>query len=170
MCADGVEAVASVRGVIDVVVQDDQLARLFPSHSARNHRSTRCRKMLLIFCTPKINFIKMEKKPRILKMTIKREFFDAIRSGSKKKEYRDYSPYWKSRLTNMDKTGKMLDMRGYDIVRFRNGYNPNSPVMDVEYIKTERYKLPNAPWFGTDEERYGFAIVLGNVVSVHNLS
>ncbi len=40
---------------------------------------------------------------RILKTTLKREFFDAIYRGEKTEEYRDLSDFWMSRLQQRSK-------------------------------------------------------------------
>ena len=61
-------------------------------------------------------------KLRILRLTLKREYFARIVGGKKKKEYRKRTDYWKTRLEG----------REYDIVRFRNGYTADVPEMDVE--------------------------------------
>ena len=67
-------------------------------------------------------------KKVILNLTLERQWFDEIAIGKKRKEYREYKPYWKSRLEG----------RKYDIVRFRNGYGPKVPEMDVEYLGVSR--------------------------------
>lgn len=61
--------------------------------------------------------------PRILHLTLKKKWFDMIASGVKKEEYREMKPYWHTRLTG----------RGYDVIRFRNGYAKDSPTLTVEY-------------------------------------
>jgi hypothetical protein len=60
----------------------------------------------------------------ILHLTLKREWFDQIARGEKKKEFRQYEPYWKKRLEG----------RKYDAILFRNGYASNAPEMLVEYL------------------------------------
>lgn len=62
-------------------------------------------------------------KDRILHLTLHREYFAQIADGSKREEYRDRTAYWKARLEG----------RSYDIIRFRNGYGPAVPEMDVEW-------------------------------------
>jgi hypothetical protein len=62
-------------------------------------------------------------EPRILQLTLKQEFFAKIVGGKKKFEYREVKGHWKTRLEG----------REYDIVRFRNGYVPDVPEMDVEF-------------------------------------
>ncbi len=61
--------------------------------------------------------------PKILHLTLHREWFDLIRSGEKTEEYRDETSYWDSRLEGKD----------YDLIRFVNGYGKNRPFMVVEF-------------------------------------
>lgn len=59
----------------------------------------------------------------ILHLTLYREHFANIVAGTKKTEYRDCSPFWRSRLAN----------RKYDLIQIRNGYAKNAPEMLVEF-------------------------------------
>lgn len=75
-------------------------------------------------------------------LTIKKKWFDLIKSGYKKEEYREIKPYYDSRLPKefgMFKEGNKL-VKGYTYptqdlskqqVKFRNGYNHNSPCINV---------------------------------------
>jgi hypothetical protein len=63
-----------------------------------------------------------------LHMTLKREWFDQIAAGTKKKEYRAQKPYWESRLMG----------RRYDEIIFRNGYGTHVPEMRVEFLGVTR--------------------------------
>ena len=62
-----------------------------------------------------------------LKIIIKGEYFDQIKAGTKKIEYRDITPFWTSRLYNNGKK------REYDNIEFINGYNKDARRMIVEY-------------------------------------
>ena len=64
----------------------------------------------------------MKVSPRTLQLTLKREYFAQIVEGTKHIEYREYKPYWKSRLEG----------KKYEQIHFRNGYSKNPPEMDVE--------------------------------------
>ncbi len=57
-------------------------------------------------------------------LTIKRQWFDMIVSGKKKEEYRNINPYYQSRLEHF------VD-RSTAYVRLKNGYNSNSPYVDL---------------------------------------
>ena len=61
--------------------------------------------------------------PRVLRLTLKKRWFEMIASGVKKEEYRELKPYWHKRLLNKD----------YDMICFRNGYAKDSPRVTVEY-------------------------------------
>ena len=75
-----------------------------------------------------------------------------ILSGQKKEEYREIKPYWVKRLVN----------REYDIIRFRNGYNPDSPAFDIEYNGVYR-GLGNSEWGAPGYPVY--ILRLGNIIN-----
>lgn len=90
---------------------------------------------------------------KILHLTLKKEYFDAIARGEKKVEYRNYNIYWKKRLME-----KHIYYRRFDEVWFRNGYSKNSPFMRVE-------------WKGIDiviDIHSYFVIHLGDVLEINN--
>ncbi len=60
---------------------------------------------------------------KILHLTLKKKWFDLIKSGEKKVEYREKKPYWEKRIE-----GKL-----FDSILFRNGYSKDSPSMLVEF-------------------------------------
>ena len=41
--------------------------------------------------------------PAVLKLTVKKEWFDLIKSSKKQEEYREIKPYWVERLTQISK-------------------------------------------------------------------
>ena len=65
---------------------------------------------------------------KVLHLTLKKKWFDLIRSGEKKYEYRQDKPYWRKRLVDENGEGKH-----FDVVRFKNGYGKESPTMLVEF-------------------------------------
>lgn len=89
----------------------------------------------------------------ILRVVIKREYFNQIISGEKKEEYRKLSDYWASRLVN----------RKYDFVEFINGYKKDAPRALVEYNGYEIKEIRH-PFFGNEPVRV-FAIKLGGILS-----
>jgi len=58
---------------------------------------------------------------RVLHLTLKKQWFDMVESGEKLEEYREIKPYWDVRLA-----------KNYDVIKFRNGYSKDSPVIIIE--------------------------------------
>lgn len=56
---------------------------------------------------------------RILRLIVKKIYFDQIKSGEKRIDYRVFKPYWISRLWG----------KKYDAVEIKNGYRKDSPRM-----------------------------------------
>lgn len=92
----------------------------------------------------------MEK--RILHLTLKKKWFDLIKSGEKTVEYRTVKEYWTCRLLDESSNVKV-----YDEIYFKNGYSKDCPFMRVE-------------WLGVKKEQFGrelcYAIKLGKVLEV----
>lgn len=76
----------------------------------------------------------------MLILPIKRKWFDMIKSGEKKEEYREIKPYWSKRLNNeFDKMLKSIipsnverDLRKYPqwlTVVFKNGYSRKCSII-----------------------------------------
>ena len=98
----------------------------------------------------------MNEEKKILHLTLKKEWFARIASGEKVEEYREWKPYWATRLAG-SMSGAMAVYHGdddrwnkYDIVRFKNGYHKKAPQLDVEcagiYLGKGRPE-----WGGTDK-------------------
>lgn len=66
---------------------------------------------------------------RILHLTLKKKWFDLIKSGEKKIEYREKKPYWKKRFFKNDGA----ELKPFDFVIFTNGYRKDSPKIKVEW-------------------------------------
>ena len=96
----------------------------------------------------------------ILHLTIKKKWFDLIASDKKKIEYREYKPYWVTRLYG----------KHFDEIHFRNGYGKKSPVMVTEC--TGMAVIPPdggylcAPENGEILNGYQFAIGIGRIKSI----
>jgi len=76
----------------------------------------------------------------MLTLPIKKKWFDMIKSGEKKEEYREIKPYYTSRFLFDDtfdgtKTGRTLYSRMELILR--NGYSSNSPKIKCN-VKIEK--------------------------------
>ena len=73
----------------------------------------------------------------VLVLPIKRKWFDMIKSGEKKEEYREIKPYYDNRIGNAvagisfkhchpDFIKKLENNKEFDVI-FRNGYSYDSP-------------------------------------------
>lgn len=99
---------------------------------------------------------------RVLHLTLKKKWFDLIASGKKVHEFREDKPYWRKRLATSEGIGKE-----FDIVRFRNGYSKNAPVMDVEskgisFTHPKWFTFKNGEFFDCDV----IVISLGKVLRI----
>ena len=66
----------------------------------------------------------LDEPVRILRLTLKRKWFDMISSGVKKEEYREIKPWILSRLQG----------KAYDVVEFSNGYGKHVPKVTLKYL------------------------------------
>jgi len=92
---------------------------------------------------------------KTLFLTIKKEYFDQIKRGAKKSEFREYKPFWIKKLMNADGS-----FQSYDFVLFRNGYHPDAPKLLVKFNGT-RVKKERQGWFRS--VKY-FEIKLGEII------
>ena len=73
----------------------------------------------------------------MLTLPIKKKWFDMIKSGEKKEEYREIKPYYNSRFKK-----NCIKEIYYNPIReiiFRNGYSKNSPSIKCKVEITEGY-------------------------------
>ncbi len=78
---------------------------------------------------------------KILHLTLKKKWFDLIKSGEKTTEYREIKDYWKKRLVTITNKrvlcpnfiGHPFSFNEFDKIKFRNGYSRDSPQMIVEF-------------------------------------
>ena len=94
---------------------------------------------------------------RVLRLTLKKKWFDMIASGEKREEYREQGKWIDSRV-NANKE--------YDVVEFKNGYGKNAPICVVEY---RGYDVkPGFPAWGAESGKRYKVIYLGRVLSLSN--
>lgn len=67
---------------------------------------------------------------KILDLVLKKQWFDLIKNGNKREEYREIKSYWTKRLMNSDNTFK-----NYTHVKFRCGYSNNFIIYRIESIE-----------------------------------
>jgi hypothetical protein len=81
-------------------------------------------------------------KDKVLRLTLKKKWFDMIASGEKKEEYREVKDYWMKRIAGIkgcgtsynftllrDKENRCLD---FDYIEFKNGYSKHAPTLVVK--------------------------------------
>ena len=94
---------------------------------------------------------------RVLRLTLKKKWFDMIASGEKHEEYREQGKWIDSRV-NANKE--------YDVVEFKNGYGPHVPCCLVKYLGYD-WTTGNPAWGAVPGKLYK-VIRLGRVISRHN--
>ena len=99
----------------------------------------------------------MTATPRILRLTLKRKWFDMIASGEKREEYRVPGPWILSRLEGKE----------YDRIEFKNGYGKDVPTMEVEYLGW-KVSFGRRGWGGGSTTGPFATIMLGRVLSLKN--
>ncbi len=93
---------------------------------------------------------------KVLHLTLKKKWFDMIASGEKKEEYREIKSYWYKRLVD-------INFKKFDVVKFRNGYSPNSPTITLEFKRCDIAK--GNPEWGAEQGRRYFVITLGEILN-----
>ena len=80
----------------------------------------------------------------MLTLTIKKKWFDMIKSGEKKEEYREIKPYWTKRFYNnlydikiVDNITKINIFEAQGTVIFKNGYQKDAPQIKC-FINLEK--------------------------------
>lgn len=83
---------------------------------------------------------------KILYLTLKKKWFDLIKSGEKRIEYREVKPYWTKRFFDRDGL-----MKYFDEIHFRNGYGKDKPLLITE-------------WWGMIELDGMYEILIGDII------
>lgn len=99
----------------------------------------------------------------VLHLNLKRQWFNLIKSGEKKEEYREIKPYWNGRLCPyVTIKGKYYHPKDVQIC-FSNGYSKNR---DQFFIECEGVKVGEGrkDWGAVENEQY-YVILLGDIVS-----
>lgn len=79
-----------------------------------------------------------------------------ILSGDKKEEYREIKGYWEKRLFEGG------EPRRFDRIEFVNGYSPDSPRFEVEYLGVS-VRQGREEW-GAEKGKEYFVLKLGKVI------
>ena len=112
----------------------------------------------------------------VLKLVLKRKWYEMIERGEKKEEYRAATDYWRTRLEKWDRSPG-----GTPVVEFRLGYAKNAPRMAFwvfgqntesgmkTYALVDRdVDKPRHPEWGEPEEPH-FVIRLGGPIQLLGL-
>lgn len=105
----------------------------------------------------------MSKIDGVLRLTLKKKWYDTIDQGKKTEEYREYKPYWIGRLCNryMSFTGGVWNYfpAQFDRVVFTEGYAKNARQIcfEVKSISVGKGK----PEWGAPADEDVFIIKLG---------
>lgn len=94
---------------------------------------------------------------KVLHLTLKKKWFDMIKAGEKKEEYREIKPYWSKRLI-----WKNDMLRDFGYVLFKNGYSKDAPQMLFE-VKGIRADFGKKKWGAEEGQKY-FVIRLGKEI------
>ncbi len=84
--------------------------------------------------------IDKEMKKKVLRLTLKKKWYDLILLGIKREEYREIKEYWLKRLFEVQSPmiakfifGNVgLTPKDFTHVQFRLGYRKNAPTMDFQ--------------------------------------
>ena len=81
---------------------------------------------------------------KILDLVLKKQWFDMIKDGNKREEYREIKPYWTKRLTNTDGSFK-----NFTHIKFRCGYTNRFIIYRIESIAIGQGKVE---WGGIENK------------------
>jgi len=88
-----------------------------------------------------------------LRLAVKREYFDAIKNGSKTEEYRLRNDYWRKRLGRGKRFTKVVITLGYPKA------DETDKILTFPWVGWRVKKITH-PHFGADEVEV-FAIIIG---------
>lgn len=94
---------------------------------------------------------------KTLHLILKKKWFDMIKSGEKKEEYREISKHWRSRLLTNDDWFKE-----FDTVTFTNGYAKDAPRFEIELNNIDM-RVGHVEWGAIEGCNY-FVISLGEII------
>ena len=114
---------------------------------------------------------------KTLHLTLKKKWFDMIKAGIKKEEYREIKPYWINRLCKPlpmsvidggdlvnNHSGRNYDLKKFDQISFRNGYSKNAPTMLVK-LEDIKFGNPKCGWCEPGETgKEVFILKLGTII------
>lgn len=98
---------------------------------------------------------------KILRLTLKKKWFDMSKSRIKKEEYREIKPYWEKRFYRYG--SRLHGFKEWDAIEFTNGYGKNAPRF---IIKCKGIEIGfGKPEWGADPNVKCFKLLLGDIVN-----
>ena len=82
----------------------------------------------------------------VLKLTLKKKWFDLMCAGFKKIEFREPSEWIFSRLLDENSNEKE-----YDLIEFKNGYAKNAPSFCCEFLGWDIEEKQTVYFFGSEK-------------------
>lgn len=101
----------------------------------------------------------------MLTLTIKKKWFDMIKCGFKKEEYREIKPYYdrlfREYISHLHIITPIGAYQHYDpfYVIFRNGYKKNSPKIECKCVLSKGTGVPE--WGAEPNKEYYILKILG---------
>jgi hypothetical protein len=99
---------------------------------------------------------------KILRVPIKKEWYNKILNEDKREEYREIKFYWTDKLEVNDFSSSKLKFVKYDAIEFVNGYAENSPRFLIEH-KGTKIGYGKLKWGGLKNVLV-YVIKLGNLI------
>ena len=99
----------------------------------------------------------------MLILPIKKKWFDMVERREKKEEYRDDTPYWRSRFLKLMGAG-MLGKHHKALLR--NGYGADKPTLEIEF--TLEFREGREQWGAEPGKKY-FVLVILDVRRMNSL-
>lgn len=105
---------------------------------------------------------------RTLKLTLKKKWFDLIKSGVKLEEYREIKDYWIGRLIipHESEDGNFephfVEFKSFTHIQFTNGYSKTSPTFTIELLGISVGR-GNTEW-GAPTDNDVFILKLGKII------
>lgn len=98
---------------------------------------------------------------KVLKLTLKKKWFDMIASGEKKEEYREIKSYWANRFLSHERY-----LNPYFFVLFKNGYSKDAPEIMLELRSIEVGQAK--PEWSENWQGDVFVLKLGEIIDVNS--
>ena len=103
--------------------------------------------------------------PNTLQLSLKKTWFDMIKAGIKKEEYRDINNYWTNRFVAamIPLTGTILAFKKFEKIVFTLGYpKANDKERRLEFKNPKFHFSEGRPEWGAEPDKLYFVITWEN--------